>query len=437
MNPFQHPTRTVARLSALLLVVISAGLNALAVADSPGPIAVSIATTAEGYQLRRGATPYFVKGAGGDASKEVLVECGGNSFRTWGVDTNTRAQLDEAHRLGLSVTLGIWLGHTEHGFDYDDADAVARQFAEARQAVQQYQDHPAVLMWALGNEMERNNGSSQLWPAIEKLAAMVHEIDPLHPTMTVVAELGNDNVSQIHRQCPSIDVIGINSYGGGESLGKRYRQAGGTKPYLITEFGPPGTWETELNAFAAAPEFTSTRKADFYQRVYQSSVLGEPRLCLGSYVFAWGSKIEATATWFGMFLPDGSRLAAVDTMQQLWSGRPPEHPCPQISDLKLTSKDQVERGQAVTAEVVLAPSGPSPGQQLDIQWRLFREQKSYAVAGTGAVPTASYDDAIAENGRARVTVVMPGSAGTYRLYCTVRNQHGGAAVGSLPIRVKG
>jgi hypothetical protein len=45
---------------------------------------------------------------------------GANSFRTWGAD-NLEAQLDEAHRLGLAVTVGIWLGHERHGFNYNNA----------------------------------------------------------------------------------------------------------------------------------------------------------------------------------------------------------------------------------------------------------------------------------------------------------------------------
>ena len=55
-----------------------------------------------------------------------------------------------------------------------------------------------------------------------------------------------------------IDIIGINSYGGGPSLAQRYKQAGGTKPYLVTEYGPPGIWEIGKNAWGAYPEPTST-----------------------------------------------------------------------------------------------------------------------------------------------------------------------------------
>ena len=61
--------------------------------------------------------------------------------------------------------------------------------------------------------------------------------------MTVIAELGKDKVQKIQKLCPDIDIIGVNSYGGGASLATRYRQAGGKRPFIVTEFGPPGTWE--------------------------------------------------------------------------------------------------------------------------------------------------------------------------------------------------
>ncbi len=100
--------------------------------------------------------------------------------------------------------------------------------------------------------------------------------------------------------------------------------AGATKPFVLTEFGPPGSWEIPKNAWGAPLEPTSTEKSAFYRHSYERSVAGAPGLALGSYVFTWGYKMEATATWFGMFLPDGSRLGAVDVMTELWSGSAPE-----------------------------------------------------------------------------------------------------------------
>ena len=72
--------------------------------------AVKIVGQDGAFKLYRNGSPYFIKGAGGDGSKTVLHDLGGNSFRTWGAD-NAGPLLDEAQKLGMTVTLGIWLGH--------------------------------------------------------------------------------------------------------------------------------------------------------------------------------------------------------------------------------------------------------------------------------------------------------------------------------------
>ncbi len=171
-----------------------------------------------------------------------------------------------------------------------------------RQTILRYKDHPAVLLWGLGNEMEgyAKGDNAAIWSTIQNLAAMTKKLDPNHPTMTVVAEIGGDRVKNIHRLCPDIDIVGINCYAGLANLPKRYKDAGGTKPYIVTEFGPPGMWETPKTSWGVAPELTSTAKADVYRKNYDLGVTGAKGLCLGSYAFLWGSKQEATATWFGM-----------------------------------------------------------------------------------------------------------------------------------------
>ena len=254
-----------------------------------------------------------------------LAAAGANSIRTWGAD-DIDELLDEAHALGLSVTVGIWLGHERHGFDYNDETQVREQLELARQAVLRYKDHPAVLIWGIGNEMEgfESGDNPAIWAAVNDVAEMVKALDPAHPTMTVTAEIGGGRIANVNELCPAIDIHGINSYGGALSLAERYRKAGPTKPFVLTEFGPPGAWEMPESAWGAPYELTSTEKAAFYRRSYESSVAGVPGLALGSYAFIWGYKMEATGTWFGMFLPDGSRLGAVDVMTELWSGKPPK-----------------------------------------------------------------------------------------------------------------
>src|ERR1019366_1518608 len=184
------------------------------------PVPVQVIHDADGWQLLRDGKPYFIKGVGGSASKSILAQLGANSFRTWGAD-NLKDQLDEAQRLGLTVTIGIWLRHEGDNFSYKNPDQVAHQYEMARKYILQYKDHPALLIWALGNETEgfKSGDNPLLWKAINNIAALTRQLDPNHPTMTVIAEIGGARIKSLNEYCPDIQIVGINSYGGVTSVG--------------------------------------------------------------------------------------------------------------------------------------------------------------------------------------------------------------------------
>jgi hypothetical protein len=414
--------------------LILAGLAAGAGPESK-PVAVQVVRGEGGWQMLRGGKPYFIKGAGGDGSLALLARSGGNSLRTWGSE-KLQARLDEAHRLGLTVTLGIWLGHERHGFSYNDADQVAAQYESVRKAILRWKDHPAVLMWGIGNEVEgyEKGDNAAVWSAINNLASLAKKLDPNHPTMTVLAEIGGDRVKNVHRLCPDIDVVGINCYGGLSSLPERYRKAKGVKPYVVTEFGPPGVWETKRNRFGAVPEPTSTEKARLYLEGYRKGIEGGRGLCLGSYAFAWGNKQEATATWFGMLLPGGARLGAVDALTEAWKGKPHAHPCPVIDALRLAGGDEVD--PEATVKAALKASSPK-GDPLEARWVLQQDADDYNVGGDTEEAPPTFPGAILASGLESAEVRLPKEPGIYRLFAYVHDRHGGAAVANVPIRVKG
>jgi len=391
------------------------------------------------FQLLVDGKPFFIKGAGGSASKQYLKDSGGNSFRTWGVGDETQAQLDEAQRLGLKVTLGIWIGHSDQGFNYSNPAAIKKQFETAKAAVMKYKDHPAVLAWAVGNEMENEKGSQGdnpvIWAAVNQIAAMIHKVDPNHPTMTVVAEVTPPKIEAINSIATAIDIVGINSYGGGPSLAKRYRDGGGTKPYVICEFGPAGTWEVPKNDWGACQEQTSTAKAASYRATYEKSVLAEKdKLCLGSYAFAWGNKQEATATWYGLFLPDGERLEPIDTLTELWGGKLSPNRCPQVQPLKVLTSNRVKPGETIKVQLDVKDPENDP---LKIVWRLDKDYAMYGGAGEAQPIPPSYPEAIVKNGESTVELKMPEDKGGYWLYAIVHDNHNGAAVVDVPLYVDG
>ena len=427
---------------AILLSLIIAALTmpsrAIADGNKSGTSKVEVVKSERGWRLMRNGTPYFIQGAGGDASKQLLRDVGGNSFRTWDA-VNIGDQLDEAQRLGLTVTVGMWLGHESRGFDYNNPEQVARQFDRCRKFVLQYKDHPALLMWAIGNEMEGEKAGDNpaIWRAVNDIAAMVKQADSNHPTMTVMVEVGGERVKCVHKFCPSIDVVGINSYGGAPSVPWRYRKAGGTKPYVITEFGPPGVWEVNEKAFGVPVEKSSTKKAASYLEAWRKGIEAErDKLCLGGYAFAWGSKQEATATWYGLVLSDGRRTEAVDALSEAWTNKPVKSPCPRIESLLITApeKSVVEPGGEATAALVTTNPG---GDELKVRWELHRDSGNVATGGETQAETPQYPDAIIKSDTKSCTLKMPKSGGIYRLYAYVLDTHGGAAVANVLLKVNG
>jgi hypothetical protein len=421
--------------SAVALVLFYTSLMLWPAAISAEAIPVELRKTGQGWQLLRDGKPYFIRGAGGDAPLEQLAAAGANSVRTWGAD-DIGARLDAAHALGLSVTVGIWLGHERHGFDYSDANQVREQLERARQTVLRYRDHPAVLLWGVGNEMEgfASGDKPAIWKAVNEVAAMVKQLDPNHPTMTVTAEIGGKRMEGVHKRCPAIDIHGINTYGGALSLAERYHEGDATKPYVLTEFGPPGSWEVPKSDWGAPYELTSTEKAAFYRRGYEQAVSGAPGLALGSYAFTWGYKMEATATWFGMFLEDGARLGAVDAMTELWSGSPPADLAPVVQPLVVEGEPRVDPGDMVRVSAAVADP---EGTALRVRWVLRRESGEYATGGDYRPPMPDMEGAVLEGGEDGARLRMPEEPGPYRLFLYAYDTAGNAATANVPLRVKG
>ncbi|MFK8054315.1 MAG: glycoside hydrolase family 2 TIM barrel-domain containing protein [Woeseiaceae bacterium] len=398
------------------------------------PIPVEVRQTADGWQLFRGGEPYLIRGVGGDGDLSLLVASGGNSLRTWGAD-DIGATLDEAHRLGLSVTVGIWLGHERHGFDYSDQQAVDEQLAYVRKTVLRYRDHPAVLIWALGNEMEgfADGDNPLIWKAVNDAAALVKALDPNHPTMTVTAEIGGRRVEFVHEQCDAIDIHGINSYGGAVSLPERLRTAKASKPYIVTEFGPVGPWEVGKTAWDAPYEATSAEKANQYDRAYTTNVLDNSSWNLGSYAFLWSSKMEGTETWFGMFLRDGEKLSSVDTMTRLWGGENTRLPSPEISEISLSVDPVLAPNQSLEAGVSVLGSE----SELSFSWRLLPEAGELLTGGDFRADLPPVENAIVAADGPVAKLRMPEYPGAYRLFVLAKDEHGNAATANMPLLVEG
>ena len=430
-NSLMHRYRSIFLMTPVgLLFLAACSLKASAQATTPVDVALT-RTADDGWILSRGGKPYFIKGAGGSASKSLLKSCGGNSFRTWGSDT-LGSDLDEAQRNGLTVAAGIWLGHKDQGFDYGNTNQVAQQRTMVHDVVTQYHDNPALLIWSLGNEMEGDGSDVAIWKEIEYLAKMVKQLDPHHPVMTVICEPIDKKIKEINDNCPDVDIIGINAYASAPSIGVRYIAGGGSKPYVLTEFGPPGQWEQPNTTWGASIELTSTAKAQWYRNAYAKSVLGQ-KLCIGSYAFLWGNKQEATVTWYGMVLPTGEKLEAADAMTALWNSVPFVQTAPVIKDLKIDGPDTVPAGSNIHVSLDAA----SPSQTaLQYNWLVRNDRKAVANGGEAEANLGTIADAVRWTSSDGADITAPSTPGGYRIFVYLRSKPGDAAVANVPFLVQ-
>ncbi len=397
---------------------------AAALSWAAGPIPVQVMQKEGGWQLLRGGEPFFIQGAGGDRRLSLLKASGGNAARTWGAD-NLEQTLSDAEDNGLVVMVGIWLMHASpdgSGFSYKNPQHLAEQKERVRQAVLAYRNHPAVLMWGLGNEMEVNgNDTPELWRHVEDLAKMVKELDPHHPVSTVTADIGGGKIENIIRYAPSIDILGINSYGGATSIPERLKATGWKKPYVMTEFGPRGPWEVAKSAWGAPLEGTSSEKAAHYRESYEKAVIGSGGQCLGSFAFLWGSKQEATPTWFGMLLPTGEQTEMLDVMKEFWTGTPPAQRAPRVSSFTVQGEGRSRRAR-------IAAQDPD-GETLTYQWTLKEEVRDLKYAGEGELPPGVIWE---QSGGPEIQFDLPGP-GQFRIYATVRDSSRRAGTANLPL----
>ena len=383
----------------------------------------------EGTRLLVDGKPFQAHGVAGWGNLDMLPGLGVTTIRTYG--DNGEDVLDAAQRLGLKVILGFWLEHPRRGFDYNNPAHVEPQMARLRDFVLAHKDHPALLMWGIGNEVESElTDDSQVWPAIEEAARLVKSLDPDHPTLAVLAETGTDKVAKLKAQAPSIDVLGINSYGEGvPSVPARVRAQGWTGPLILTELGAIGQWQAPKTGWGAAIEPTSTQKATLLEK--QLSAIGPDSA--GQILFLWGWKQEVTHTWHSLLLPTGEWQQSAEIMAAAWGGRTPDgNRAPRIAALAFANSDVIAPGREIVAR--LDASDPD-GDSLIVEWEIMDEQQTLLKAGDAEPELRRFPQAI--RAAANNAVTLGGLApGAYRLYVTVRDGKGAAAAGNLPFRVE-
>jgi hypothetical protein len=431
------------KIALVLFASILIGMIGCKVVDkdsNDGPAKVEIKHTEDGiYRLYVNDEVFYVNGAGlefGDIA--ALGRHGANSFRTWRTENGQEdavAVLDKAHENGLMVLMGLEVGRERHGFDYGDTLKVKKQFDYLKGEVLRLKDHPALLGWAIGNELNLFATDWRVYDAVNELSKMIHELDTNHVTTTTTAGIGETEVREIKKRCPDIDFLSIQMYGDIVNLQTRISDAGWDGPYMVTEWGATGHWEVPCTPWNACIEQTSQEKADAFLERYKVAIKADRKRCLGSYVFLWGQKQERTPTWYGMFLESGEETETVDVMHYIWNGKWPENRCPTIDSLRLNGKTSydsisVKKGDKLN---VFVDARDYDRDLLTYRWEIMPESTDLGDGGDfenrpesllkiTAGPKESFD--------------VPENPGAYRIFVYVLDNNNHAATANIPFLVK-
>ncbi|KAA2245365.1 hypothetical protein F0L74_05220 [Chitinophaga agrisoli] len=387
------------------------------------------------YTIYRNGKPFVVKGAAGYTQLATLRAIGGNTIRTW--DTiNLGAILDEAQRNNLAVIAGLPLpGSNYLNYFYKDADKVAANYRGLQQIITRYKDHPALLMWCLGNEPGFNNkpGSRYFYRAFNALLDMIHATDPGHPVTTTMVNFSIWEALWIKWKVHGLDLVSFNIFGQLQQLQAKLHKYSWiwNGPFLISEWGAYGPWEAPVTAWGAPIENTSTKKAEHYQQLYAQLPANDPRF-LGALVFYWGQKQETTPTWFSLFDEHGAVTAAVNTLQYLWTGKQAAAPAPVINYMLLGGKGAADN-------IMLPPNALQTARVLDsaaagphtLHWELWQEDW---FSELNRKPLKLLDTLITTNSR-QLQFRTPVKEGPYRIYVKLSDSSGNFATANTPFYV--
>lgn len=388
------------------------------------------------YVLLRDGTPYYIKGAFGDGHLKDLLNLGGNTIRCWEGE-NTKALLDEAHKLGIAVCLGLEMGHENEKFNYNDPWMVKAQLAGFETVIKEYKDHPALLLWAIGNRGHVPHTNLKIWDAINAVAELVHDLDAKHPTVAVLPGIDVATVQLTRDRAPEIDILGFNVHNEDKDLPTKIRKYGWQGPFIITAWGASNPALAKTTAWKASIEMASSQKAHAMKIWHSKNVEEDKDLCLGSFVSYWGVHEVPTQSWYGLYLASGEGTEPLDMISYLWKGEWLSNRSPAIKPLTISGMgaEQNVLLQGGTEYNIVANTADPEDDPLTFSWEMIKEsEQSYTLWTEGKKGDRVKGWKIEERGNS-LRFQAPRESGYYRIYIYVSDGHNHTAYSNLPIMI--
>ena len=401
---------------------------------------VQVAQRGKGYTLLRDGQPFRIQGASGQPRYlRELAEAGGNCLRVYDTLALGRV-LDSAHQYGIAIIADLPLPKSRYLDFYRDPQRVSATYRAYRALVRRHKDHPALLMWMLGNELDfpYKPNYAPFYRTYNDLLAMIKREDSQHPVATALTNFERRTLTNIRLKVSGLDMLGINTFGLLKDLKKDMADFAWMwdGPYFVSEWSINGYWEVPKTAWGAPLENAGWKKhEELLQRFRREMPADDPRF-LGSCMFYWGQKQELTATWFNAFTENGHPTALYAAYARLTSDTLVYSPAPQVEYLLVDGmggQDHIMLQPRTEYQATLAFRSP-PGPSLQTQWSL-RSEDWYSLELDTLVPVVAYDRLLIEADTLRLKFRTPGSEGPYRLFATLKYPNSIATTVNAPFYV--
>lgn len=388
--------------------------------------------------------PLKVKGVTFGYDKEVenydryfqdLQFLGVNTIRTWATGENTLQLLDAAHKHDIRVMVGIWMRHGRPGMEDDDSfnyltdtKGMEAMYQNALQTVETYKDHPAVLMWGIGNEVYLNTATDAEKKAyslqLEKICSEIKKIDTHHPIASV--EAWTFGLDWWEEYVPSLDVYGINCYGAGANLlPDELEKKGVEKPYIITEFGVTGEWDIKQKKNGIKIEPNDVQKYETIVNGYKNWIQPKPT-CLGVFVFHYSSGNNFASPWLfthhlKMYRPQYWAI------RKAYTGKEPTNHPPSIENFDLPNSDSKIKSET-WIPVSLSVSDVEK-EKLEIDF--FYNQRTGSRKRRDQVNVLQHRGSLEEG----FEIQLPKEEGAIKVYVNVKDSFNNVGIASTSIVV--
>ncbi len=309
----------------LVAILVAANVQLVAPWVSPRENPQSPAVTVSGRRILVDGLPVLIRGVGyaptpiGDDPETMspngdyfttayspiyqrdlplLRAMGANTIRLWGWNNSADHTdfLNKAYNNGVApiyVVVTFWMGPSAYP-DISSDTARAQIKTAFRSMVAAHKNNPAVLMWAIGNELNASwmygDRLNDLFSLINEMAQEAHaeEGTAYHPVTTPLVDSNLINViSTYDSSMTALDVWSANVYRG-QSFGSLFTDyaAVSSKPFAILEFGIDAYDDTTKAEYEAAG---TPKQADYAQALWEE-IAANSTVCAGGTLMAYSDE---------------------------------------------------------------------------------------------------------------------------------------------------